>query len=496
MDFLDPKKKKLRTIRLAIGHTLMGVIVVVGTFILVYQAYGFDVDRKTGEVIQNGLVFVDSAPDDAEIKINGEVNRSRTNTRLTLPEGSYLLEVNKAGYRPWSKRFELKGGSIERFTYPTLFSQNLLPSELRSFDSQVSFMTQSPDRRWIILGQGNSPANFIQYDLKSRQNRNPIAESLVLPSGLLTASAGPRKLEAVEWSTDNERLLAKHSFQGGYEFVVINRDLPAESFNVNKLFSVNPSLVKMRDKKVDRLYIYDGAKRTLSSGNTSTRQLESVQNNVISFQPHGGNIVAMALVNQDNLKRADLVIRENNKNYPVSQINLQPNIKVEIAQYDSRWYFAYTDPAAKKAYIYMNPVDFIKNNSGLKPAPVMVMTSKNKIDDLSFSKNTQFIAARAGQQFSVYDNEYERLYGYDIAEPFDKESKVEWMDGHRLTALSKGKVIVFEFDGLNKQTLLPATGGLPVFFDQDYIELYSLASSKASNKPVLQKTDLRLEADR
>ncbi len=63
MDFLDPRKKRAYKIRLYIGYFLMAVALSIGTLILLFEAYGYDVNHKTGEVIQNGLVFVDSRPE-------------------------------------------------------------------------------------------------------------------------------------------------------------------------------------------------------------------------------------------------------------------------------------------------------------------------------------------------------------------------------------------------------------------------------------------------
>ena len=81
MDFLDPRKKNRQSIQLAIGHTLMALLVIVGTYILVSQAYGFDVDRSSGSVIRNGLVFIDSAPDKAKIYLNESIQRTLSNTK-------------------------------------------------------------------------------------------------------------------------------------------------------------------------------------------------------------------------------------------------------------------------------------------------------------------------------------------------------------------------------------------------------------------------------
>src|SRR5689334_19275883 len=120
MDFLDPKARRRHTIRLYIGYGLMATLILIASAILVFQAYGFDLDRKTGEVIQNGLVFVDSAPDKANVFFNDELQKAKTNNRFALPSGDYTLKIQKDGYRDWHRTFSITGGAVERFSYPLL----------------------------------------------------------------------------------------------------------------------------------------------------------------------------------------------------------------------------------------------------------------------------------------------------------------------------------------------------------------------------------------
>src|SRR3990167_6869978 len=61
MDFLDPRKRRAHHIRLMIGYGLMAVAIVLTATILVYWAYGYGFNTKTGGVVENGLLFVDSA---------------------------------------------------------------------------------------------------------------------------------------------------------------------------------------------------------------------------------------------------------------------------------------------------------------------------------------------------------------------------------------------------------------------------------------------------
>ena len=96
MDFLDPRKRRAHNIRLMIGYGLVAIAIGLTSVILVYGAYGYGINTKTGELIQNGLLFVDSKPADAGIYLNGQQNQSPTGARLTLPAGSYELTVKKA----------------------------------------------------------------------------------------------------------------------------------------------------------------------------------------------------------------------------------------------------------------------------------------------------------------------------------------------------------------------------------------------------------------
>src|SRR5438309_1696001 len=99
MDFLDPKKRRAHRIRLMVGYVLVAVALAMGTLVLVLLSYGYDLDRKTGTIIQNGLVFVSARPGAAEIYVDGKLQPSRTDTRLVLPAGQYTLQLKRDGYR-------------------------------------------------------------------------------------------------------------------------------------------------------------------------------------------------------------------------------------------------------------------------------------------------------------------------------------------------------------------------------------------------------------
>src|ERR1035437_5316433 len=101
MDFLDPRKKRQFHIRLILGYVLVGIAIALATVILVYGAYGYSINTKTGTVVQNGLLFVDSKPGGANIYLNGASRNATTAARLVLATGNYSLKLTRTGYHDW-----------------------------------------------------------------------------------------------------------------------------------------------------------------------------------------------------------------------------------------------------------------------------------------------------------------------------------------------------------------------------------------------------------
>lgn len=496
MDFLDPKAKRRHTITLIIGYGLMAVLIGIATFILVYSAYGFDVDRKTGQVIQNGLVFVDSAPDAATIRFNNDVQKDRTNSRFALPSGQYDLQIQKTEYREWRRKFELKGGAVERFTYPMLILNNLSPQQLVPYTAMPRLTTQSPDRRWLLLADGNALSSFTEYDLNTvDNNEQPQQRTFSVPSDLLSQGEGVHLFELVEWSNDNKHFLIKHSYATGSEFVIISRDNPAESININRLLNQNPTKITLRDKKYDQWYLYTAEGGVLQTGDTK-KVITPVLTNVSSFKSHDTDTLLYAQPTADGKYQRVTLIQDGKEPYVVKDV---PNgaVMLDIARYDSNWYVVVGVDAEKKAYVYRNPLTVLQKKDGTKPTPRSVLKLSGPLTQVSFSKNTRFIMAQSGQQFAVHDAEYNRNYNYTIAQPLDPAVKVDWMDGHRLLGRSNGNAVMFDFDGMNLQSLVPFLPAAPVVFDRDYTVVYSINGiNNDTGKPALFSTQLRLEADK
>lgn len=488
MDFLDPKKKRHHLIRLYIGYVLIGLIIAMGSIILLLQSYGYGVDRKTGQIIQNGLVFVAAQPEQADIYLNNKLVKSRDTARLVLPEGSYTLELKRDGYRSWKRSFNLLGGSLERFVYPFLFPEKLEPVEQQRYATPPGFATQSPDRRWLLVQQ---PGQLVAFDVFDANDPKKAVVPLTLPASLFTAS-DKHTTKLVEWSTDNRHVLVEHIFTTGHEFVVIDREAPAESVNINKSFNRTPTQVAMRDKRFDRLYLYDQTAQRLDFATLKDGAIKPVQSGVLAFKSHSEDMLVFATTQNAEMGKANIMVQDGQGTYRLREVTADAKYLLDIASFDGRWYIVAGAPTEHKVYVYKDPLPVLKHQTNVPLVPATVLRVNTVPTDVSFSANARFVAVQGGQDFAVYDAEADRTYRYHQDLAFAPDDHARWMDGHRLYAVIGGKLTVFDYDGINQQTLTPNLPGMLPFFDRDYKLLYNIAPSSGT-AAALTRTPLKIQ---
>jgi hypothetical protein len=489
MDFLDPKKKRATRIRLYIGYALVGIALVIGTILLVFEAKGFDVDRSTGQVIQNGLVYVDAHPESARVIVNGE-NKGNTDTRLVIPEGSYDLRLERDGYRTWQHHFELEGSSIERFIYPFMFPTKLKSSDIQLFSAAPSFATESLDRKWVVVLQPGSLSTFNVFDIS---NKTVPSTSIALTDAQITTAGTKHQFELVEWSTDNRHFIVKHTFDTGVEYILVDREAAATSINLNKHFARPLVNVTLRDKKFNQLYLLDSIGGTLVSANLDTKAVAIVANKVLNFRPHGGDIVLYVSAEGASATKNLVRIRDGDQTYNLRSLPADQLYLLDIARFDGDWYMVVGAAAEKKAYVYINAFDALKASKPRVPLPSALLKLDVPLEYASFSANTRFMSVQGGSQFAVYDAETQRQYRFDSKLQLPPNQKVTWMDGHRFTVVSEGKLRVFDFDGTNMQTLNQAELGFIPFFDRDFKLLYTISPSvSVKNRTALTSTIINL----
>lgn len=514
MDYLDPDKKRQHTRRLFIGYGLVALAIGLGTIILALLAFGYTFDRRSGGVIQNGLIFVNMTPVTADVYIDDEL-RGRGSQRLVLPAGEYNIEIREEGYRTWQKQVDLRGGSVERFSYPFLFPEDIAETTYRRFDSLPDIFSVSPDRRWMIIQEADDKLAFVKYDLREQVN---LPSFFSLPVGVLsTNDDDDARLTVVEWSNDNEHFIMRHQFGDQAEYILLNHNDPSESQNLTTRFSdVNFTDISLIDKQYDQYHLFDRTADVLLQAELGSDAVEQVRDEVLTYRSHGSDALLYLTPTIDNIDDVDaaveapladddagdrmfLVVQEGNQaavlaEFPADDRN---EYLLDFARFSGDWYIAASHTPSERVYIYQEPLGQVLSNNG-PLTPEHVFRMDDAPDRISFSANARNIGVQSGTEVAVYDIERQSAYRFSMTDDeVDDVGRLQWMDGHRALLVNSDMLHVSDFDGENKHQLATCDSRTSVVFDTAYDYFYCLltASDDDAGSYVLRRHSLLVEPE-
>jgi len=493
MDYLDSKKQLREHVVLIIGYILVALAITIATLILVEQAYGFGL-AKNGTVIQNGLVFFSSQPNPANIYVNGVLNSNATNTRLFLQSGVYNIELTRAGYRSWQRTVVFDAGSVEHFDYPVLFPTTLTSKKIHVYNDAPHLSTQSPSRQWLLVEQPGSMTSFDLYNFKNPTT--PTMTTVALPTNLLSKATSNESWQFDEWADDNQHVLLTHLYDGKSEYILVDCADPTQSVNLSNVLGTTPAQLTLNNKKYNQYYLYNNASdsslqtATLATGSALTPYLQDV----LAYQSYGNNTMLYVTTNGAPSGKVSLKLLSGDQTITIRSLPISPSYLVNLTQYNGELYVAAGATSDGQVYIYQNPIGQFSNQQGTIIASQVLNVPQAYY--LSFSDNAQFIVVEHNTTFAVYDVENQKTYTYTKIQPLDSpQLSASWMDGDRLVYTSGGKLIVFDYDGTNQQTLMSESPAYLPDFSTDYRYVFSLNTSPSASKFDLDQTPLLTPAD-
>jgi hypothetical protein len=494
MDYLDPKKKKQKKYHLMFMYGLLGVAISIATIVVVYLVNGYTVDSQTGEVVRNSLLYVDTKPESAEIFVNGQKQRGRTDARLALPEGNYNIEMIRDGYRKWNRDLVLEGGSLRRLTYARLIPEKL-DSELGvSLPSQPTTISQSIDKRWLIMAFSENPLLMQVVDLERPQLQ---AINLQLPIDILTTKLAG-KWDFIDWADDNKTVLAKYVTAESVEYLLINREDGTRAKNLQKLFSpIQFNYVELRSRKNDEVYLFNEPTGGLWRGSVGNGQLESVQTGIIKFKSYD-NDVFLYIAEIDSAEgRVSVFLKQGSNIIKLRELKKSDKYLLDISKLGNSYVMGVGSTAENRIFVYNDPIKALKNNDfSSLPVPTTALKVERP-EEMIISADSSTIAVRGGSAFATHEFEADRSYSFVYDGLIDKDSKVRWLDGQHMTFSSSNKQILVDFDGSNRQELVISPYALGSLVNRDFDKLYTFSEPEVVGGPYrMMQTYLRSAADR
>lgn len=495
MDYLDPNKKKAKRRQLLIMYVLLGIAISIATVVFVYNVNGYSIDRETGEVVQNGLLYIDTKPESAEITMNGEKQRGRTDARLVVAEGTYDIQLDRDGYHPWRRSVILEGGSLRRLTYARLIPKQIDTEATLTFDARPTLITQSIDKRWVALNFEGSPLKFSIFDTERPEAG---VFSLQLPVDFLTTKEqGAWKV--VDWADDHKTFLAEYRTASSVEFALINREDGTKARNISKLYpSIAVTEVMLRSRKNDEVYLFSQSTGIVQRARLDAGSVDQVLSGVIDYKPYGDDAfvyITSLGASQDKVKA---FLRTGNEEYELKELTQSPTYLLDISKLGNAFIVGIGSPSENRVIVYNDPIDALnKNTSSKLPVPTTVLRMDSPTE-LRISADSSVIMARHGVNIATHEFEADRSYSYELAEALTDSVETEWVDGqHLLYQTTLGSLRMVDFDGSNNFTLV-SKSVLPLGkFNRSTEELYSITQpAEGSAQYLLTRHFLRSAADR
>lgn len=481
MEFLNPQAERRHRIMLFIGYGLVAIAIGLVTQLFLYRLYnGYSLDLK-GDIHQSGLVFVSSDPSGAVISLNGLTN-AKTNARLSLNAGEYDLRIKAAGYREWSHEVKVYGADVQRFTYAKLFPTKLTTTTVKTIDAAPLFVSQSPSRRWLLIKEA-TPNTFMLYDMKRPDT--PVVTELTIPvDTVVSAGDGAYAWTVVEWASNDQYVLLDHTYTtagtSGHEYILLDRTAPDSSKNLTRTLSLTADeVLTLFDKKYDQYYSYNKQTKILRAFSTAGKQLVDQLEHVIAYKTYGSDTVLYVTDLPESGKQeagtVNVVVRQGARRLVLRRLSAtSPSYLLDVTRFNGTWFMVAAATDGKGAYVYRDP--FSQSLTGtVLPQVWRFLRVQNPVS-VSTSTNAQFIFVQNGQECAVYDADNIETTRFTLARTLDApQIKALWMDGHRLTYVAGGKLIVVEYDNQNAVELQATLPQFGAYFSSDYEYSFAFA---------------------
>lgn len=463
--------KRLRTIKHFSNYFVVALVILVLSGLIVLAAQGYDIDRSTGQVIQNGILLVETEPSGAVLSINGRPESDRTSGKYPVPEGTYDLTLSKDGYRDWQTTAEVFGSKVNWIYYPRLIPETISTSTINPLDD-LKFIAQNPDRDVIVTSSSSNVRSLSVYDIGA----NEIEPSqLVIPQSVFFSNDNvvSGTIDFVRWSSLGRYLLVRYSVNNQDDLVLIDLENISSSINLDRAYNLDFTDIVFTDNDSSVIGLSGGVVYELNLstpllGEPIANGVKSVfmNNNRIWLQRDTTDGSAFALLTDPT---SPLVEREGE--ITTARVVDWDGVENMVIANDEG-VFVYKDTTASR-------VENILVSKILKLDGYQRVTS---------SANGRFIALHAPKVSLVYDLENLRTYSIDIG----TENSVAWLDDFRFYFELAGQLYIQDFNGSNSYQIAGFEKNYPAFVDSDFSAIYSTAIRSVDGQLVFRRSNLEL----
>jgi len=149
---------------------------------VVFYTAGYRWNSKKGAIERNGTLIIDTRPNNATIKLNGEVFDDRSpSTMQNLAPGTYEIRLELNGYHPWQKTLEIRP-ELVTFVNDVQFWMDAEPQ--RIVEGDVQDVVASPNGRFLAyttFEDSSFAFSFLELSSNAEETFSFNTSSIALP---------------------------------------------------------------------------------------------------------------------------------------------------------------------------------------------------------------------------------------------------------------------------------------------------------------------------
>ncbi len=437
------KTKRIQHLKVIASEIVMvvAVILTVSILALIVSGYWLNADFK---VERQGLLQVSSIPTGADVNIDGGSSwLQRTNTSKTLSSGEHSVTLSKEGYDTWSKTINIREGLLYRLHYPRLFLENR-EVEIATDVSDTVFATISPDRSTLLLTNHTTKWQVISL------NEEKISPHIIDVGGLFTNSNSSEdsdeksfagQIIAADWANDNAHVLLNVKIADATEWVLIDIDNIKDSINLSQKFDMNFDDIQIMNNSASTLFSLQD--QNLRKIDVASEQISAIlAEKIVSLDHYENEVIYVANQSSDDEKKYTLNTFKLGDDKTTKLDSFKYPAKVVLSKFYDDKYITMVHDNTVTLYNEADYTMINEFNLSFNPASIKV------------GHNGEFVIMNTGSDIATLDMEALAVVEWDT-----ENEDFGWLDNDMIYDISDEKLIVYDFDGLNRREIAKDVDG-------------------------------------
>lgn len=454
-------------------YSFMTLTVTVIVALLMLVVLGYQFNQEDGRLEQGGLLQFESIPSGAMVTLDQARLGSLTSTKSTVESGHHFVTFDKEGYRQWQKSITITPGQVGWLSYARLIPKTITPKTLHDYKT-LSGALAAPSRHYMLLQEAADQPVFTLVNIQGDTLRY---DALTLPTGSYTppAEGKTQTFTLDSWSDNDRAVLIRHTYDDTKtEWIWLDRSSPEKSIDINTTYAVSPSRVMFAGTGSRLLFVQTGdiVRRINLDEQTLSRPLAT---HVDNFTVYDDKTIMYTTTPDGKSQRT------------VGYAAVDVEAPVAIATYpaDGQPLFATMTKYFSQRYLAVVHGETLTIETGSLPTEHDEGSLKKfashevsaGVTHLEISGNDRFVVATLPDGYATYDLELKKFDKTAWANPVQTTEKLHWLDNYMLWSDYGGELWFYEFDGANRQKIMPVAEGFAVSLSSNEKYVYGITKT-------------------